>query len=345
MTIAAVHIDPTAPLVQRLRQAFAEDHLRDVVGHGAERVSEHLWQQALLDALVEFLGRPGKEFRARLVNLAFRLAGGTGSPPQELSWIVEVLHAGSLIVDDIEDDSKSRRGRPALHVLYGVPTALNAGNWLYFWAYDLLKEARLSPRQELRLHRLLTATLLRCHQGQALDLNTRIARLAKREVRNVVETTTRLKTGSLMGLAAGIGALAQRASEAEVTALESFGCRLGTCLQMLDDRSGLFNERRVQKGYEDLIGGRPTWPWAWLAERLDDVRFARLQSQARLVELGQLEPEVVATTMRELLGDGPRLEIRQTLKASLDTLEQTFVGRPVLDEIRAEIARLEQGYE
>jgi hypothetical protein len=54
--------------------------------------------------------------------------------------VVEFIHAGSLVVEDIEDGSRIRRGRVALHVRYGMPVALNAGNWLYFWPFELLKK-------------------------------------------------------------------------------------------------------------------------------------------------------------------------------------------------------------
>src|SRR6478735_7945408 len=71
------------------------------------RVAPRFWQKALFEPLGEASRRPGKEFRGRLVEIAWALAGGRGSAPRELSAAVEALHLGSLIVDDIEDGSVS----------------------------------------------------------------------------------------------------------------------------------------------------------------------------------------------------------------------------------------------
>ena len=81
---------------------------------------------ALIDPAHDILGRPGKEFRSRMLESCWTLAGGEpGKHPERLPLVVELLHAGSLVIDDIEDDSQTRRGEPALHRSYGVPLALN----------------------------------------------------------------------------------------------------------------------------------------------------------------------------------------------------------------------------
>ena len=172
-------------------------------------VPAQLWEEALLDPLREFLGRPSKRFRARLVELGFRLAaGGEGAPPRELASIIESLHAGSLIVDDIEDESEFRRDAPCLHRNVGMPLALNAGNFLYFWPQVLLAQSGLNPRIRLRAHERLAHCLMRCHQGQALDLSVRVDELGQADVPGVVMATAALKTGGLLGLATALGALA-----------------------------------------------------------------------------------------------------------------------------------------
>ena len=85
--------------------------------------------------------------------------------------MVEIVHAGSLIVDDIEDDSLERRGAPSLHRLHGLPLALNAGNWMYFWALDLLDQAAADDGGGRPHPRVFGDALYHCHLGQALDLS------------------------------------------------------------------------------------------------------------------------------------------------------------------------------
>ncbi|MGD8862298.1 MAG: polyprenyl synthetase family protein [Myxococcales bacterium] len=259
--------------------ALAEELQREValtLGESSEgQVLSPLLESALHGPLREFLARPGKEFRARLCKLAFRLGGGReGTLPAELPLVIEVLHAGSLIVDDIEDDSDERRGGPTLHRLFGLPVALNAGNWLYFWPQRLIARSGLSDAARLSAHERMGECLLRCHEGQALDITVRIDTLPRAHVPATVRGTSERKTGALMGLSAAFGALAAGASEDRIAALSRFGCELGVGLQMLDDISGVANPARADKGAEDLMLGRATWVWAFLAEDLDSVEYA-----------------------------------------------------------------------
>jgi len=303
-----------------------------------------LWERALLGPLADFMSRPGKEFRARLVRLSWELAGRRNAPPAELPLIVEALHAGSLIVDDIEDGSTYRRGAPALHHSYGLPLALNAGNWLYFWPAELLSRLELPPVTELALHRVIGRTLLSCHEGQALDLSTQIVELEQARVPAVVATTTALKTGKLFELAAAVGAIAAGAPSTTVRALVEFGQQLGTGLQMLDDLSGLTSESRCHKGHEDLLGGRATWPWAWAAERCDRLVYNRLRELGREVTTQGLHPEHLAEALRQALGDVGRHKVHDHLHAALKALSSALGPSRALDEVSHEIISLEHSY-
>ena len=108
---------------------------------------EQILRRALLGPIEELTSIRGKRIRGQLVTFSYRLLCGD-LPDTALAEkrcrlaaeAVEFIHAGSLIVDDIEDGSPVRRGRPALHLRHGMPVALNAGNWLYFWPFDLFKE-------------------------------------------------------------------------------------------------------------------------------------------------------------------------------------------------------------
>jgi geranylgeranyl pyrophosphate synthase len=305
-------------------------------------VPERLWQRALFEPLREACGRPGKEFRGRLCGVAWELAGGRGHAPPELGAAVEALHLGSLIVDDIEDGSTRRRGGPSLHRIVGVPLALNAGNWLYFWASELLSRAKFQPELELSLRAAVDRAVLRCHYGQALDLSVRVTELRRREVPDIVFGTTRLKTGSLMELAAELGALAARAEPRRLQALAALGRDIGIALQMLDDLTGITSERRCHKGHEDLLEARPSWVWAWLAERLDDVTYLRLRALEEAVVRRDLHPEVLAEQLRELIGEHGRAAVHERLAASLDGCREAFGPSPGLQELAHELARLER---
>jgi geranylgeranyl pyrophosphate synthase len=329
-----------------IRREFSQARLTQTLELGGEQIDERLWHTAIRGPLLELLERPGKELRSRIVEVAYQVSRGEGSAgmPPELPLVVELLHTGSLIVDDIEDDSRYRRGRPALHLVVGLPLALNAGNWLYFAPHQLLEELALPAQTELELRRSIERNVLRCHYGQALDLGVQLGSLAQREVPDLVSLSTRLKTGSLLELSAEIGAIAAGAPPVLRRELKSFGRSYGVALQMLDDVSGLFDERRAHKGHEDLLHGRPTWPWAWLAERQDEVGYSRLQHRAREVERRELHPEVLAKQLRKELGDAPYRDIHGTLARALARLEPHVASRRLLDPLAEEIEHLERAY-
>ncbi len=344
MSNSAVALDASCTLLELLADEFSEPQLAKVLG-AEHRVPEHLWDAALVGPLSDFLARPGKEFRARLVRLGWQLSGRHSAPAPELPLIIEALHSGSLIVDDIEDQSAQRRGGPALHCRYGVPRALNAGNFLYFWALELLSRLGLPPITELALHRAFTRTLLACHQGQALDLSVCVAWLEQSEVRPTVFAVTQLKTGKLCELAANMGALAAGASQTKAQAIAQFGCELGIGLQMLDDLSGIVSEKHCHKGHEDLRHSRPTWAWAWAADILDSRNFAQIQKLGRAVVTSGEHPEHLATQLRAVVGKYGRAQAHARLSRALSRLAEVVHEPRALQELEHELARLEKSYD
>ncbi|MBA3500231.1 MAG: polyprenyl synthetase family protein [Myxococcota bacterium] len=296
-------------------------------------VPSHVWRRALSGPAVEFLARPGKALRTTIVTAGWLLGGGApDAMPDRLPLVIEILHAGSLIVDDVEDGSDERRGAPTLHRLVGVPLAINTGSWMYFWALAELAQLGLAPEIELAAHRCATSTLVRCHQGQALDLATRIDTLAIEEVPAVVAATTRLKTGVLCRFGAELGALA--AGGAQRAAIASFGEAMGIGLQMLDDLGSLTSDARLDKGREDLRERRPTWPWAWLAE--DPAAFAEVAA------IGDID--VTAAALVERIGVKGRARIRAALDGALAQLVSAVGTSRVTDMIGAELSRMETSY-
>ena len=318
--------------------------LHELLGQDAGSLSPQLWNRALEGPVSDFVARPGKALRAELMARSYELAGGTGVCPERAWAIVEILHAGSLIVDDIEDESASRRGGPALHRVHGLPIALNAGNWMYFWGLGMIQQLGLDRDRELAAHRLAHRTLISCHHGQALDLTANVCELRQEEVPAVVQAASQLKTGALTGLAAGFGALLANASSDTIEELTTFGRDLGVALQMLDDIGGLVSEKRCHKGHEDLLAGRPTWPWAWLATELSSERFASLQALGQRVARRDLHPEVVARTLRAQLRGSSRVRMRRFIHGAFARLESKLPNQRVLAALRAQLQRMEKSY-
>lgn len=308
------------------------------------KIDPQLWDAALLDPARDILGRSGKGLRARLLACAWQLAGGeAGGPPELLPLIIELVHAGSLVIDDIEDDSPWRRGEPALHRRYGLPVALNTGNWLYFLPLALLSRLPLAPEVRLALYQDISVALLRCHEGQALDLSVRITSLRRREAAELVASATRLKTGSLMQLSAVMGARAAGGSPAEIETIGRFGSDLGVGLQMLDDWSGIGVADRRDKGVEDIRLARPTWPWAWLALEDDELTYAELIRQVRGLTI-DWEAERVLERLRTVLGPKAPGLIQAHLDLALGGLLEAVGDCPELSNLRSDVDELVRAF-
>lgn len=333
-------------LTDELAHAFTNVAMRARLGASAAAVSPRIWRAVLEGPLAEVLARPGKAFRYNLVRAGYQLAGGRGAPPIELGMIVEILHAGSLIIDDIQDGSTQRRGLPALHTSVGVPLALNAGNWAYFWPFEILRQAPLAPSRTALALAHLENTLLRCHHGQALDLGCDVTTLASEELPQVVTAIAELKSGALMRLAATLGALAAPdAPHQSIDAAGALGEALGVGLQRLDDLGNLLGRKDPAKQYEDLRLRRATWPWAYLARTAP----AELPTwQARLRAGGEAELACFATEFHARVGRDAHAHAITELEQALLELRRCMAAHdvePALHDLTHDVDRLKVAYD
>lgn len=306
-------------------------------------VPRAMWERALVGPAVEFVSRPGKEFRGKLTKVGFDLAGSGEQMPESLPLVIEALHAGSLIIDDIEDSADTRRGRPALHLMTGTPIALNTGNWLYFWALQQLGELPISQRLADRLTSVAVRALEDCHRGQALDLSTDIRVTPREHVLAVVTTTTRLKTGALMGLAAELGALTAGADPLLVDSARRLGVSIGVGLQMLDDIGSVCTPARREKAREDFRSGAPTWVWAHAASTVDDIGFARLQHAARSAMKDDAYEELFEEFAARVEVNGRALA-HDVLQGGVDALRGGNAPTEVIEEVDRTLTFLEESY-
>jgi geranylgeranyl pyrophosphate synthase len=330
-------------LLDRLEREFACGLSSALPGSSLDRLPGAL-RRALVEPARHVLDGPKKELRAQLIRLSYRVAGGRDAPPDVLAHLIEVLHAGSLVIDDVEDGSAQRRGKPALHRVVGQALAINTGNWLYFWAMELVRELGLDGARELELHRQLSRTLSIAHWGQALDLDSRVSELDQKEVADVARATSELKTGALMAFAARSGAIVAGAPQSRSEALARFGLRLGLALQRFDDLGGLLNPRMRDKGLEDLRHQRVTWPWAFLASRLDPSTYSALTHQLASREPHTLE-QLRATMTTHLIELEAATEPKQELRRTLHQLSRDVnVASDVMAQLAEHLEKLEASY-
>jgi len=179
----------------------------------------------------------GKRVRPLLAHAAGELTGATPEALDVVGCAVEMIHAYSLVHDDLPcmDDDVLRRGRPTCHVEFDEATALLVGDSLQTMAFELLASQPLgNPQQQLEMIALLAhASGSRgMAGGQAIDLGS----VGKPLTQPELELMHALKTGALIRAAVLLGALAgQPLSTNERSNLDRFAKRAGLLFQVVDD--------------------------------------------------------------------------------------------------------------
>lgn len=270
------------------------------LGPRVSEKAEAVLDRVLAEPVRSILSRPSKKIRSRLVNLGYELArantpGSQDLAPNTLAQVTEVLatvmeevHAGSLVIDDIQDGSLERRGAPTVHRLFGLPLALNAGNFLYFRPLERIRALGdvLPADVVLGMSQEYDRALLRAHCGQAVDLGVSMLETVQGDCKELALASLELKTGALMGLALSLGAWIARPSPEVLASVRDYGERFGVSLQMFDDAGNLSSSFNIRKKQEDLLLGRPSWVWATAAEVLSAADFEKFRTLVRNLKAG-----------------------------------------------------------
>ena len=260
--------------------------------------------------------RGGKRWRALFMQLACEIYGG-GNRALPLTPLVELTHAGSLIIDDIEDGARTRRGGPAAHVQFGIDMAVNAGNLLYFLPTRLLDSrsdnaSAIDSAKELRIYRMYAETMRKLHYGQGLDILWHQPGAELPTATDYLSMCT-LKSGSLAGLALGMGAALAGASSMTVNSLITIGERFGVSFQIIDDITNLEQGNPGKDRGDDLIEGKKSLPIILHRESSNSNELLELLEDIQNRPIEQVLPQINrAVTM--LVDSGSLREAR--LRAS-----------------------------
>ena len=223
----------TAPAFQdwmRDRQSSMEDVLATLlppVSAAPARLHEAM-RYAVLDG--------GKRVRPLLVFAAGELYGAERNTLARAAAAVEMIHAYSLVHDDMPcmDDDALRRGKPTVHVRFDEATALLVGDALQSQAFMVLADAGSDPARTVRMMRVLaeaSGSAGMCG-GQAIDLASVGITLSLAEL----EQMHRLKTGALLRASVMLGALCGQVPDAnETAALDAYSAAVGLAFQVVDD--------------------------------------------------------------------------------------------------------------
>jgi len=206
----------------------------------------------------------GKRLRAKLI---LKIAG-SGLSVVKTAAIVEMIHAASLLHDDVIDDAYTRRSRPSLNALYGNKTAIMFGDILY--SKGFLELNNISPE----VAKIVSNAVVQLSLGELKDVSlSKTFNLDK----NIYLEMIYQKTASLMEASAGAAALL---AGKDKTVYMTYGRNLGIAFQMIDDLLDITmdSETLGKPALHDFEEGKTTLPYIYLYETLDVKDKLKLKS-------------------------------------------------------------------
>lgn len=202
----------------------------------------------------------GKRLRPILVLLASKLVGGVSDGSIRMAAVVEMIHAATLVHDDVIDIAQTRRGRPSSNAIWGNHTCVLAGDWLYMQAFQIALRER-----NFHVLDLLIALTQMMVEGELLQLE-RIGKIEISEA-DYMELVDR-KTASLFSACTRLGAMMGGADETTETRLGEFAWNLGIAFQLVDDVLDFTSHEKVlgKPVGSDLREGKVTLPLIYALE-------------------------------------------------------------------------------
>ncbi|CAH8869279.1 unnamed protein product [Trichobilharzia szidati] len=193
----------------------------------------------------------GKGLRSALMSAFNYWLNVNESTLKLISDVIQMLHNASLIVDDIEDGSYLRRGKPAAHRVFGIAPSINSANFVYFLALE-----KLSVLNRPESVKIFTEQMLELHRGQGMDIHWRSSFQCPSE--SEYEAMVICKTGGLFGLGVRLMQLFSDVQTNYKPLLDA----LGLFYQIRDDYANLvdMSYHNAKTYAEDLTEGKFSYP-------------------------------------------------------------------------------------
>lgn len=298
--------------------------------------------KAIANPIWEFLDRGGKRWRPALFLLVCEALGKKSADFTDFAIIPEVVHNGTLMVDDIEDSSECRRGKPCTYRMFGLDIAINAGNAMYYLPLLPLLENRgkVSSRKLAQVYEVYAQEMINLSLGQAMDIawHRGLANADEISERDYLQMCA-YKTGTLARMAAKIAAVLCDADEQLVEKLGHFAESLGIAFQMKDDvldlTSGQFTEKKGGRG-QDITEGKRSLPV------IHTLKASNARDRKRLVEIlnmhtsdQRLRDEAIAIIQTYDSIEYTKRFARRTVKTSWNEAELLLPDSEAKEKLKA----------
>jgi octaprenyl-diphosphate synthase len=213
----------------------------------------------------------GKRIRPALLLLSAKLLDYSGQGAVRLGAVVEIIHTATLVHDDIIDEAKTRRGRPAANTQWGNSKCVLAGDWLYMQAFKIAVQER-----NFRILDTLIELTQQMVEGELLQME----KLGKLITLNEHFDLIFRKTACLFSVCMRLGAILGGASAEQEAALGQYGHDLGMAFQIVDDVLDLTASEDVlgKPVASDLREGKATMAVIHALERCTAEERAKIET-------------------------------------------------------------------
>ena len=261
--------------------------------------------KAVSKPIWEFFDRGGKRWRPTLFLLICEALGKNPDDLADFAIIPEIIHNGTLMIDDIEDASEFRRGKPCTYKIFGLDIAINAGNAMYYLSLlPLIKNKETISAEKLcMIYEIYVQEMINLSFGQAMDITWHkgLANADEIDEKNYLQMCA-YKTGTLARMAAKIAAVLADANPRLVEKLGHFAESIGVAFQMQDDildlTSADFAKKKGGRGQDITEGKRTliTIHTLKVAEPEDKERFIEILNMHTTKQ--KLRDEAIAITQK-----------------------------------------------
>ena len=210
--------------------------LEEIFGKPRYRYNLDSAQKSLIDPIWDFLDRGGKRWRPVLFLLVYNaLRGEDTENVKDLVIIPELIHNGTIIIDDIEDKGELRRGKPCLHHIFGEDIAVNAGNFLYFFPLiAVIKNKYLESKIKEKVYEIFAQEMINLSLGQGTDIYWHKGKAKDISEQEYLQMCA-YKTGCLSRMSAKIAAVLAGADDSVVDKVGEIAESIGIGFQIQDD--------------------------------------------------------------------------------------------------------------
>ena len=245
-----------------LPRKMSEEQMRFMLGKPRYKYTIDTMTKAVSEPFWDYMDRGGKRWRPTLFLLLNEALGG--NPTEVLDFVVlpELIHNSTIIHDDIEDSSEERRGKPALHLIFGNDIVINLGDILFFIPFlSLIKNKhRFNKDKVIKAYEICIEELVRVGSGQATDISwhrglCNADNITEEEYLQMCVN----KTGCLARMSGKLAALFADRGEEEIELFGKFVETIGVAFQIQDDILNLTGEEFIKGkgGYgEDITEGK-----------------------------------------------------------------------------------------